>query len=62
MIEDQDLIKTYLYLTHNGELGMKNTKFNIINQQKNATCHMQSFKNDYLGTLGSFHHISTIGR
>jgi hypothetical protein len=30
----------YLYLTPNGKFSMKNTKFRIINQHMNVTCHM----------------------
>ncbi len=53
-------MKTYLYLTPNGKLNMKNTKFRIINQHKNAMCHIQSLENDfYLNALGSFDHVFT---
>jgi hypothetical protein len=35
--------------------GTRNTKFYVINQHKNDTCHMQSLGKDfYLGTIGSF--------
>ncbi len=32
---------------------MKYAKFEIINQHMNATCHMQSLENIYLGTIDS---------
>jgi hypothetical protein len=44
MIYDEDVVKTYWNVKHNGTLGMKNTKFRIINQHMNATSHMQSLE------------------
>jgi len=46
--------------THIDKLSMENTKFRIINQHKNAMCHIQSLENDfYLNALGSFDHVFT---
>jgi hypothetical protein len=35
---NQDVVKKYLYLTHNSKLGMKYAKFIKIDQYKNAMC------------------------
>jgi len=44
--------------THIDKLSMENTNFRIINQHKNAMCHIQSLENDfYLSALGSFDHV-----
>jgi hypothetical protein len=45
----------YLYLKWSVKWGIRNTKFYVINQCKNDTCHVQSLEKDfYLGALGSF--------
>jgi hypothetical protein len=39
---------------------LKNTKFKIINQYRNATCQMQSLKIDfYFGAFNSFDYVCT---
>jgi hypothetical protein len=46
--------------THVDKSSMENTKFRIINQHRNAMCHIQSLGNDfYLSALGSFDHVFT---
>jgi hypothetical protein len=47
MIYDEDVVKTYWNVKHNDTLGMKNTKFWIINQHMNATSHMQSLERTF---------------
>jgi hypothetical protein len=44
MIYDENVVKTYWNVKHNGTLGVKNTKFWIINQHMNAISHMQSME------------------
>jgi hypothetical protein len=34
------MIKKYLYLTHNVNLGMKNEEIEIVDQHMNITCQM----------------------
>ncbi len=52
-ILDQDAFFKNLYLTHNDKLSMKTKIIWITRQFVNATCDMQSLKNDfYLGTHG----------
>lgn len=39
---------------------LKKTKFKIINQYRNATCHMQSLKIDfYFGAFNSYDYVCT---
>jgi hypothetical protein len=41
-------------------MDIQNTTFEVINQHKNKTCHVQSLEKDfYLGTLGSFNYVFT---
>jgi len=52
--------KKNLYLTRSDKLGMKNSKFRIINQNRNVIYHVQSLKNNfYLGAFGSFDCVFT---
>jgi hypothetical protein len=51
----------YLYLKCNIKWGIQNTKFKVINQHKNDTCHVQSLeKNIYFGALSSFDCVFTL--
>ncbi len=45
----------YLYLKCSVKWGIQNTKFEVINQCKNDTCHVQSLEKDfYLSNPSSF--------
>lgn len=60
MIFDEDVVKTYWNVKHNGTLGMKNTKFWIIHQHMNAISHMQSLERIFtLVPLAPFNYVCT---
>jgi hypothetical protein len=60
LLHQGEILIVYFLIGLFFKLSIQNSKFKIIKQHKNDTCHVQSLENDYyLGNLGSFYYVFT---